>query len=120
VVLTQQFDNPLPSSENVYWMNFHQPPGSLSIAFARITDPEIDRLSDDAWSVTGEAEKADFNAIARRLAENVDFVWLGHASRTVVAKNSVVNIVRASLPGGDPTLQFIQGSHPLHQVWLKR
>jgi peptide/nickel transport system substrate-binding protein len=120
LVLTQQFDNPLPSSENVYWMNFHQPPGSLSIAFSRITDPEIDRLSDDAWSVTGEAETADYNAIAKRLAENVDFVWLGHASRTVVAKSSVVNIVRASLPGGETTLEFIQGSHPLHQVWLKR
>jgi peptide/nickel transport system substrate-binding protein len=120
LVLTQQFDNPQPGSDNVYWMNFGLPPEALQISFARITDPELNRLADDAWSHTGAEETEDFKAVARRLAEVVPFVWLGHASRTVIAKNSAVNVVRANLPDGTPMLEFSQGSHHVHQIWLKR
>jgi peptide/nickel transport system substrate-binding protein len=120
MALTQQFDNPQASAENVYFLNYGLPAGSLNLNFARITDPEISRLAADAWSVKGEQEVADYHAIAKRLAEVVPFVWLGHASRTVIAKNSVVNLVRATLPDGENTLQFVQGSHPIHQIWLKR
>jgi len=120
LVLTQQFDNPQAGSDNVYWMNFGLPPEALQISFARITDPELNRLAEDAWSVKGEQETEDYKAVARRLAEVVPYVWLGHASRTVIAKNSVVNVVRATLPDGTPMLQFTQGSHPVHQIWLKR
>jgi peptide/nickel transport system substrate-binding protein len=120
LAFTQQFDNPQASAENVYWLNWPLAPGAPNLNFSRVNDPEVDRLTAEAWSVKGEKEKAAYAAIAKRFGEIVPFVWLAHASRTIVATNSVMNVVRSTLPDGDPMLQFIQGSHSVHQIWLKR
>jgi hypothetical protein len=32
----------------------------------------------------------------------------------------VVNLMRGTTPAGGPTIQFMQGSHTLYQVWLRR
>jgi peptide/nickel transport system substrate-binding protein len=120
LALTQQFDNVHPGAETVYWQDWHKPLGTLSLNFSRLTDPDITRLSLEALAVTGAAEKEKFAAVSKRLAEMVPFIWLAHASRTVIATPRLVNVVRAKLPDGRPMLEFIQGSHPLHQVWLRR
>jgi peptide/nickel transport system substrate-binding protein len=120
LALTQQFDNPNPASEVVYWADNHKAPGALNINFSRISDPVVSELADRAWSTTGDVEKQVYADMGKRLGEVVPYVWLSHASRTVIAHPEVVNVVRATLPDGTPMLQFTQGAHRVHQIWVKR
>jgi peptide/nickel transport system substrate-binding protein len=120
VVLTQQFDNVHPAPETVYLRDWHKPAGTMSLNFSRLSDAAITQLSVEASGSTGDLEKEKYAAVSRRLAELVPFIWLAHASRTVIAKPRMVNVVRAPLPSGGRMLEFIQGSHPIHQIWIKR
>jgi peptide/nickel transport system substrate-binding protein len=120
LVLTQQFDNVHPGPETVYWQDWHKPLGTLSLNFSRMTDADVTRLSLEGLGATGAVEKEKYAALSKRIAEVVPFIWLAHASRTVIAKPRLVNVVRAKLPTGKPMLEFIQGSHLVDQIWLRR
>jgi peptide/nickel transport system substrate-binding protein len=120
LALTQQFDNIHPYNELIYWQDWGKPLGAISLNFSRLTDPEVTRLAIEASGATGDEEKAAYHALSRRLAEVVPFIWLGHASRTVIAKPQLVNVVRTTLPDGQPMTSFIQGSHATYQIWLRR
>jgi peptide/nickel transport system substrate-binding protein len=120
LALTQQFDNVHPGNETIYWNDWERPLGALSLDFSRLADPTITRSAIEGLGSTGEVEKEKFGAVTKRLADVVPFIWLAHASRTVIAKPRLVNVVRAKLPDGRPMLEFTQGSHPIHQIWLRR
>jgi peptide/nickel transport system substrate-binding protein len=120
LVLTQQWDNVHPYNEVVYWQDWKKPLGTISINFSRLNDPKITQLAIEASGTTGAVEKEKYAGLAKRFAELVPYIWLAHASRTVIAKPRLVNVVRAKLPGGQAMLEFIQGSHALDQVWLRR
>jgi peptide/nickel transport system substrate-binding protein len=117
---TQQFDNVHPSNELLYWQDWGKPLGELSLNFARLADPDVTRLAIEAAGSTGDAERERYHALSHRFAELVPFIWLGHATRSVVAQPRVVDLVRAPLPGGGSMIEFIQGSHPTFQIWLRR
>jgi peptide/nickel transport system substrate-binding protein len=120
LALTQQFDNVHPYNELIYWQDWHKPLGTLSLNFSRLSDPQLTQLAIDAAGSSGADEKAKYNAISKRMAEIVPFVWLAHAARTLIAKPRVVNLVKATLPDGKPMISFIQGSHATFQIWLRR
>jgi peptide/nickel transport system substrate-binding protein len=120
LALTQQFDNVNPGQDTVYWQDWHKPLGQLSLNFSRIADADLTRLSLEGLGAEGALQKEKYAAMARRINELLPFVWLAHASRTVIAKPRLVNVVRATLPNGRTMLEFIQGSHPIHQIWLRR
>jgi peptide/nickel transport system substrate-binding protein len=120
LALTQQFDMVHPGNDTIYWHDWNRPLGPLSLDFARLSDPTLTRLAIEGLGSTGAVEKEKYASVSKRLAELVPFVWLAHASRTVIANPRLVNVVRAKLPDGTPMIEFMQGSHPLHQVWLRR
>jgi peptide/nickel transport system substrate-binding protein len=121
LALTQQFDDPNPANAFPFWKSFGKGPGELTLNFSRLADPVINGLVDEAMGLPDvNAQKEKWGAVQQRLAQQVPYVWLAHASRTVVASPALVNVVRATSPGGAPMLELTQASHPLHQVWIKR
>jgi peptide/nickel transport system substrate-binding protein len=120
LALTQQFDNVNPGQDTVYWQDWHKPLGALSLNFSRLSDEAITKLSLEGLGTSGDVQKQKWSAISKRLAELVPYVWLAHASRTVIAQPRLVNVVRTKAPGGQTQLEFMQGSHSIAQIWIKR
>jgi ABC-type transport system substrate-binding protein len=63
--------------------------------------------------------KALVGQVQQRFAQTIPYIWLSHTERTIVANTKVVNLARWTLPDGSRGVDFIQGSVPLYQVWLK-
>ncbi len=116
-----QFDAPNPTLDGVWWepQGAVEPP-TFSLNFARNKDDAIGmalataRGSDDPATV-----KAAVGTVQDRLAADVPYVWIYHASVAIIATTRIVNMTKYTLPDGAAGLDLIQGSHPLYQVWFK-
>jgi peptide/nickel transport system substrate-binding protein len=121
LALTQQFDDPNPANGFPFWKSFGKGPGELTLNFSRLNDPVVNGLVDEAMGAPDvNVQKEKWGAVQQRLAQQVPYVWLAHATRTVVASPALVSVIRATTPDGAAMLEFTQGSHSLHQVWIKR
>jgi peptide/nickel transport system substrate-binding protein len=120
--LTQQFDDVMPGPMTVFWQAWNKPLGTLSLNFARTNDATLTRLAVEGLGAPpGPVQKEKYGQLSKRLAEVIPYVWLAHGSRSVIASPRLVNVVRSELPGGNGRLlEFIQGSHLLSQIWIKR
>ncbi len=80
------------------------PAPGVSLNFPRFKDTEIDKDVDKALAATDDKGKADANgAIARRLADQVPYIWLGRAD-WVLAANKRVNGIYPAANGSVQTL----------------
>lgn len=120
----QQFSSPNPVGDSVWWHpESAKAPGSgePSLNFARNVDEEIGTALDAAREEPDAAkQKAYYDLVQRKLAEDVPYVWLYHSQISVVANKNLVNVVNYTLPGGQKGLPLQDGSHPLFQVWIDR
>jgi len=121
-VLWQQFDFAHPIADSIFWLpDEARPIPEFSLNFARLKDDEInDALNAAAAAPEFDAQYEAFARVQRRQAELVPYVWLAHSARTIVARPGLVNLIEYRLPDGTRGLEFVQGSHPLDQVWLTR
>jgi len=120
-VLWQQFDSPYPPLDAVWWSpdSWHPIP-EFSLNFARNNDPRI--LVELEKTVRSEDESVRVDAmkrVASLLGEDIPYLWLYHSHQLVIARTQLVNVTRWELPGGADGLPFVQGSHPLAQVWIR-
>jgi ABC-type transport system substrate-binding protein len=120
--LTQQFDDVMPGPMTVFWQAWNKPLGTLSLNFARMNDAAVTQLAIEGLGAsTAATQKEKYGQLSKKLAQVVPYIWLAHASRSVIASPRLVNVVRAKLPGsGGRMLEFIQGSHLTSQIWIKR
>jgi len=119
--LTQQFDAAHPVV-NIAFFDPDQNSGALTLSFPRLSDPELSSLVEMFLRLPPEMPqwRAVNAKIMDRLNELVPFIWLDHAPRTILARPNVVNVVRSTLPDGELAEDFLLGSHPVSQIWIKR
>jgi hypothetical protein len=120
--LTQLFDAAHPVVNFAFFDPFQAVDAPLSLSFPRLRDPELSNLVETFLRVNPEpSEQRALNTrIMDRVNEIVPFVWLDHAPRSIFAHPNVVNIVQATLPDGEIAQDFLLGSHPTSQIWIKR
>lgn len=120
--LWQQFDSPHPVDDAIFWLPEESKPiPQFSLNFARFADPEIKTALAEART-TGDpqVELEAYRKVQRRQGEMVPYVWLYHLKMAVVSSPRLVNVVKYDLPDGTRGIDLANGSHPLHQVWLKQ
>jgi peptide/nickel transport system substrate-binding protein len=119
--LTQMFDDAHPASMTVWLDPAQAREGGFSMVVSRLNDPEIGHRIETL--MRGEPSEIAWRAATAELVERVNtlipFIWLDHAPRTIIARPNVVNVVRATLPEGQPAQDFHLGSHALSQIWIK-
>ncbi len=80
------------------------PPPGVSLNFPRFKDAEIDKDVDKTLAAADDKTKAEANsAIARRLADQLPYIWLGRAD-WVLAANQRVNGIYPAANGSVQTL----------------
>ncbi len=120
-VLWRQFDSPTPLQETVWWHDNGAPGiGEIGLNFARNRDTELSAALDASRAATtDEDEKAQFDIVLQRMAEDLPYVFLTHLEPGVVARNGVANVLHAPIPDSEERMMsFHNSSHTLHQVWL--
>jgi peptide/nickel transport system substrate-binding protein len=118
--LTQQFDAAHPVV-NFAFFDPEQANGPLTLSFPRLKDPEVSGLIEGFLRTADSRVWRAVNVrIMDRINELVPYIWLDHAPRTILAQPNVVNIVQATLPTGEMAQDFLLGSHPVAQIWIKR
>jgi len=116
----QLFDSPSPANDCVFWRASGKAVGTPTLNFSRLNDPEMTKACDSIERSADPAQiKQLVGQVQQRIAQTVPYIWLSHTPRTIVANTRVVNLANWTLPDGTRGLDFIQGSVPLYQVWLK-
>lgn len=119
--LFNQFDEPNPYATAPWFdPSLAVAPPALTLNFARNNDPAIGAAFRAGTSTTDEAlQKAQMKIVQERLAADVPYIWLLHIRESLIASDRVVNLMKQTLPDGEPQLDLNQGSHSLSQVWMK-
>jgi peptide/nickel transport system substrate-binding protein len=117
----QQFDAPHPVVDSIWWHpQTATPIPQFALNFARNRDPQLGAALDEARRTSDpNRERELYGEVQRRLAADIPYVWLFHARYGVIAKDTVVNIVRHELPDGARGLPMTGGAHPLWQIGLR-
>jgi ABC-type transport system substrate-binding protein len=116
-----QFDGPDPALDGVWWSpELASDPPAFSLNFARLDDAAIGAALAAARAATSPDEaRQQYAIVAHRLAVDVPYVWLYHQTVAIIGTQRLVNMTKYTLPDGAAGLDLVQGSHPLHQVWLR-
>ena len=118
----RQFSAPDPDGDYVWWHTGPTAAGTVSLNFARITNPEIDKALEDGRSTDDPAvRKAAYQRLQEQFGTTVPFIWLAHTTWTVAADNRVRNIANGPLPDGSPSMPFggqMSGYGRLTETWL--
>jgi ABC-type transport system substrate-binding protein len=97
------------------------PVGSLALNFARNKDPLIQQSLDvGRTSADPSTRAAAYQNVARRLAQDIPYLWLNRAVWIVSAKPSVQNFGGGVLPDGTRAVPLIFGEIWPTQIWLSQ
>ena len=102
-----------PDTQFLWWYS------NNPVNFARIADPEIDRLLDEGRSEPDPAKRrAIYEGISRQFGSEVWNVWLNYTPWAVALAPDVHGVLSAELPddGGKPFTGLAAG-HPLVGMW---
>jgi len=103
-----------PDLQYIWWYGGNNP-----VNFARIDDPEINRLLDEGRSNPDPGARSGVYAdISRRFASQVWNVWLNYTPWAVAMSQDVHGVLSVELPdgGGKPFTGLATG-HPLAGMW---
>ncbi|HZQ28222.1 MAG TPA: ABC transporter substrate-binding protein [Acidimicrobiales bacterium] len=121
--LWRQFGEPDPDADVIWWSSqTARPLGELSLNFARNKDPQIDAaLRQGRQSADPAQRKAAYQAIARRFAEDVPYVWVNTDVWAVASKPAVQGVTTWTLPDGSAGIDsLLSGRFMLSHVWLNK
>jgi peptide/nickel transport system substrate-binding protein len=102
-----------PDLQYIWWYS------NNPVNFARIADPEIDRLLDEGRSESDPAKrKVLYEAIARQFGSQVWNVWLNYTPWAIALAPDVHGVLSSELPddGGKPFTGLAAG-HSLVGMW---
>jgi ABC-type transport system substrate-binding protein len=121
--LWRQFGAPDPDADLIWWSSATAAPiGQLSLNFARNKDPQVDAALAKGRHSADEAERmAAYQAVAKRFAEDVPYVWIGTTVWAVVSKPKVHGVTTWKLPdGADGIDGLLSGRFLMSHVWAGR
>jgi peptide/nickel transport system substrate-binding protein len=103
-----------PDLQYIWWYGVNNP-----VNFARIADPEIDRLLDEGRSNPDPAQRTQsYEAIARRFGSQVWNVWLNYTPWAVAMSQDVHGVLGVELPdGGGKPFTGLAAGHSLAGMW---
>jgi ABC-type transport system substrate-binding protein len=120
--LWRQFGAPDPDGDLVWWSSQTAAPlGQLALNFARNKDPLVDAaLSKGRTSPDPGTRKDAYQALAKRFAEDVPYVWIGTTVWAVATKPKVHGVTTWKLPdGADGLDSLLAGRFLMSHVWVK-
>jgi peptide/nickel transport system substrate-binding protein len=114
----EQFGATDPDQNYVWWStDTYAPPGKVSLNIARNRDPLIQSALDTGRTSTDIHTRIHaYQQVARRLAADLPYLWLGKTFWAAIAKEGVSGINNQTLPGGRPCIGFANGSFLVHQL----
>jgi peptide/nickel transport system substrate-binding protein len=121
--LWRQFAAPDPDGDVIWWSSLTAAPiGQLSLNFARNKDPEVDAALLKGRTSPSEADrKAAYQAVAKRFAQDVPYVWIGTAVWGVASKPKVNGVTTWKLPDGSEGLDtLLAGRFLMTHVWAAK
>ena len=101
-----------PDGQYVWWQS------RSPVNFGRISDPEIDRLLDDARSAADPAvATADYEAVNRRFADQAWNIWLTWTNWAIASGTDIHGVVGPDLPNGSKPFTGLATGHPLSGLY---
>jgi peptide/nickel transport system substrate-binding protein len=103
-----------PDLQYIWWYGVDNP-----VNFARIDDPEIDRLLDEGRSNPDPAQRTQrYEEVSRRFGSQVWNVWLNYTPWAVAMAQDVHGVLNVDLPdGGGKPFTGLAAGHPLAGMW---
>jgi peptide/nickel transport system substrate-binding protein len=103
-----------PDLQYIWWYGIPNP-----VNFARIDDPEIDRLLDEARSNPDPAQRtALYEGISKRFGSEVWNIWLNYTPWAVAMAQDVHGVLSVELPdGGGKPFTGLAAGHSVAGMW---
>ncbi len=116
----RQFAASDPDENYAYWSTKTLAPiGGLSLNIARNNDPQIQAdLEKGRTSLDTATRTAAYQDIAKRFGQDCPFLWINQAYWSVVAKPTVMNFNKGTLPDGSRTLGMTGGFIDPRFIWV--
>lgn len=116
----EQFGASDPDQNYVWWSTTTVAPvGQVSLNLAHNSDPRIEtQLLLGRHSTVPSERRAAYQEVARLLAEDLPYLWLGKTLWVAIAEPNVAGIRGQTLPGGQPGIGFFDGSCLVQQLRL--
>lgn len=114
----RNFGMPDPDADTIWWRSESiLPRGGVSLNTARFADPEIDKAIDKALAAKSpEDREAAYASIAKRMGEQVPYVWLGRVVWNLAANERVNGIY----PAANGSIQTLGEKSWMGELWLNR
>lgn len=98
------------------------PEGGISLNFARLANPDVDRLLEEARATDDiEVRKEKYAELTRVLGKELPFMWLYHGFSMVAWRPRVHDVVEWQFPDGTQGQALdSSGAHPLGQIWVEQ
>ena len=112
-----------PSLDSGYSFIATQPsPSGISLNYTRLFDPEITRAMDAARSTDDVNERvAQYAIVQRRMAENLDRIFLYHVRGAGGFTNDVHGFTTATFPDTDERAVAADITYPFYtSMWLEQ
>jgi ABC-type transport system substrate-binding protein len=121
VAEARQFAASDPDINYTWWSTSTVAPiGSFALNITRNNDPQIQRALDTGrTSNDPSARAAAYQEVARRLAQDIPYLWLDRGVWIVSARSSVQNFAGGTLPDGTRAVPLIFGEIWPTQIWLR-
>ena len=104
---------------NYLWWSPTEIFGGLAVNFARNTDQQIETYLQTGRRSTDQATRAEaYKALAKRLNQDIPYIWLDRTSWAVVAQPKVQNFNNPTTPSGGKAYGMIVGTVWAPQIWL--
>jgi ABC-type transport system substrate-binding protein len=118
----RQFAAVDPDLNYLWWSPteiFGTGPTAIAPNFARNNDPQIETLLQQGRQSTDPATRAQaYQAIAKRLNQDLPYIWQDRATWAVIARDTVQNFNNPSTPAGGKAYGMIAGDVWTPQIWL--
>jgi ABC-type transport system substrate-binding protein len=94
-------------------------PTAVAPNFARNNDPEIEILLQQGRRSTDPVVRAQaYKAVARRLNQDIPYIWTTRTTWAIVARPKVQNFNNPTTPSGGKAYGMIVGTIWAPQIWL--
>jgi len=118
----RQFAAVDPDLNYLWWSPteiFGTGPQAIAPNFARNNDPQIEVLLQQGRQSTDPTKRAEaYQAIAKRLNQDIPYIWTDRTTWAVVARSRVQNFNNPATPAGAKAYGMIVGTIWSPQIWL--
>ena len=120
--LWRQFSAPDPDTDYHFWIGENaRSDDQFRLNFANNQDAELDKAMNEARSNPDlEVRKKSYATVAKRMADQVPYVWLQHVRWSIAADPSVRGMLSGPLPDGKESLPVQAGVHRLTHAWIEK